>query len=85
MGGMTVAGMPQLPAVKGFAEGREIYFVHSEASDPKIAKLLTDMMQSPVLVVPSLAETPPPLLANVYVFANGGLQQNLWVASGSGS
>ena len=71
MGGMSAAGVPQLPAVRGFAEGREIYFVHSEASDPKIAKVLTEMMQSPVLVVPSLAETPPELLANVYVFANG--------------
>lgn len=71
MGGLSAAGVPQLPAVKGFAEGREIHFVHSEASDPKIATLLTDMMQSPVLVVPPLAATPPELLANVYVFANG--------------
>ncbi len=60
-----------LPAGKAFAEGKEIYFVHTEASDPDIAMLLTDMMSSPVLYVPSLAQTPAELLANVYVFDNG--------------
>lgn len=60
-----------LPAGKAFAEGKEIYFVHTEASDPNIATLLTDMMSSPVLYVPSLAQTPAELLANVYVFDNG--------------
>lgn len=69
--GRAAAGVPQLPAVKGFAEGREIYFVHSETSDPNIAKVLTEMMQSPVLVVPALADAPAELLADVYVFANG--------------
>jgi hypothetical protein len=29
------------------------------------------MVDSPVLVVPSLAQAPPSMLANVYVFANG--------------
>jgi len=60
-----------LPAGKAFAEGKEIYFVHTEASNPDIATLLTDMMSSPVLYVPSLAQTPAELLANVYVFDNG--------------
>jgi hypothetical protein len=74
MGGMggDAAGVPRFPAVKGFAEGQEIYFIHSEASDRKIAELLTDMMGgSPVLVVPSLANVPEQMLAPVYVFANG--------------
>lgn len=60
-----------LPAGKAFAEGKEIYFVHTEASNSDIATLLTDMMSSPVLYVPSLAQTPAELLANVYVFDNG--------------
>lgn len=60
-----------MPAGMAYAEGREIYFMHTEASDPDVAQLLTEMMDSPVLHVPSLAETPDSALANVYVFTNG--------------
>jgi hypothetical protein len=61
----------ELPAGKAFAEGNEIYFIHTEASDTAIAEKLTNMMKSPVLYVPALAETPDSMLANVYVFSNG--------------
>jgi hypothetical protein len=61
----------ELPAGKAFAEGKEIYFVHTEASDTAIAEKLTNMMKSPVLYVPTLAQTPDSELANVYVFGNG--------------
>ncbi len=60
-----------VPPVKGYLEGREIRFLHTEASDPKVADLLTDMMRSPVLVVPSLAQAPESMVAPVYVFTNG--------------
>ena len=60
-----------LPAGMAYVDGREIYFVHTEASDADVAKLLTDMMDSPVLHVPSLANAPEEALANVYVFDNG--------------
>ena len=60
-----------LPAGMAYAEGKEIYFIHTEASDAGVATLLTDMMASPVLLVPSLAETPASALADVYVFENG--------------
>jgi len=60
-----------MPAGRAYADGKEIYFMHTEASDADVAKLLTDMMDSPVLFVPSLAGTPDDLLANVYVFSNG--------------
>ncbi len=49
----------------------KIYFIHTEASDPDVAQLLTEMMSSPVLYVPSLADIPSELVANVYVFDNG--------------
>jgi len=68
------AGQPAtaaLPAGKAWAEGKEIYFVHTEASDPGIAEKLTAMMKSPVLHVPSLAKAPAESLAPVYVFENG--------------
>ena len=74
MGGMMGMKMkgPVIPPVKAFMEGEEILFIHTEASDPKVAKMLTDMMGgSPVLVVPSLAQAPAAMLANVYVFKNG--------------
>lgn len=60
-----------LPAGMAYVDGREIYFVHTETSDADVAKLLTDMMDSPVLHVPSLANAPEEALANVYVFDNG--------------
>lgn len=60
-----------LPAGQAFAEGQDIYFIHTEASDPEIAQLLTNMMDSPVLHVPGLRDTPESALAEVYVFENG--------------
>jgi hypothetical protein len=60
-----------LPAGMAYSEGEEIYFIHTEASDPGVASLLTDMMSSPVLYVPSLAQSPEDALADVYVFDNG--------------
>lgn len=60
-----------IPPVKGYIDGKEIRFIHTEASDAKVAELLTNMMGSPVLVVPELANAPEAMLANVYVFANG--------------
>lgn len=60
-----------IPVGKGYAEGKEIYFSHTETSDPDIAQKLTDMMESPVLLVPSLAQVPETALADVYVFENG--------------
>ena len=73
MGGMKMpADAPMVPAVTGYSEGQEILFIHTETSDPKLAKILTDMMGgSPVLVVPALATARKELLAPVYVFTNG--------------
>lgn len=67
------AEMPkaELPAGKAWAEGKEIYFVHTEASDPGVAETLTNMMDSPVMHVPALSSVPDEALANVYVFTNG--------------
>ncbi len=61
----------ELPAGKAWSEGKEIYFIHTEASDAGVAEKLTGMMKSPVILVPSLAEVPDEALANVYAFTNG--------------
>lgn len=68
---MDMGDAPMVPAGMAYAEGEEIRFIHTEVSDPEIAKVLTDMMDSPVLVVPSLANAPEEMLAKVYVFTNG--------------
>jgi len=61
----------EIPAGKAYAEGQAIYFTHTETSDADVAELLSNMMKSPVLHVPSLAEAPDSMLADVYVFNNG--------------
>jgi hypothetical protein len=61
----------RFPPVKGFTAGEEIFFIHSAASDKKIAGILDEMMKSPVMFVPSLAQIPEESLADVYVFDNG--------------
>lgn len=77
MPGMGMPGMgmmgdaPVIPAGMAYADGQAIRFIHTEVSDADVAQLLTDMMNSPVLVVPSLAERPDAALATVYVFTNG--------------
>jgi hypothetical protein len=71
MGGMEAVDAPLPPAVAGYAEGEEIAFLHTEASDSAVAKLLTDMMGSPVLLVPRLARVADEALAEVFVFQNG--------------
>ena len=60
-----------VPAGRAYAEGKEIYFSHTETSDADIAATLSDMMKSPVLYVPALAQVPAEALADVYVFENG--------------
>jgi hypothetical protein len=61
----------ELSVDKGFAEGNEIYFIHTEVSSAELAKKMAAGMQSPVFYVPSLADVPLDAQANVYVFTNG--------------
>lgn len=61
----------EIPVGKAYVNGEPIFFSHTETSDADVAKVLTDMMKSPVLVVPSLAEASENITAPVYVFQNG--------------
>ncbi len=69
------AGLPAVqelaPPVKGLYRGKEVLFIHTEASDRQVAEMLTMMMGPKVLLVPSLAKVPQDLLAEVYVFTGG--------------
>lgn len=72
MGGTgATADVPRVPPVSGFYEGEEIFFIHTESSDPGVAEMLTGMMGSPVITVPELAQVPESALGDVYVFTNG--------------
>lgn len=68
---MGIDDAPEVPPVRGYGAGEEILFLHPEASDSAIAETLTEMMRSPVLVVPSLGRADDALLADVWVFTNG--------------
>ena len=59
------------PLAFAYYNGGDVYFVHPEASDPGVAEVLTAMMGTDVITVPSLAEVPEELLGAVYVFTNG--------------
>lgn len=65
------SGQNPTPPVKGLYKGKEILFIHTEASDPQVAGMLTKMMGPKVLAVPSLAKIFKDLLADVYAFTNG--------------
>ena len=68
---VSVQSMDFAPPVTGYYAGEEIVFIHTEASDPEVADMLTAMMGPQVVLVSRLAETPASLLAEVYVFTNG--------------
>lgn len=73
--GLVVVGMvltrPEVSPDPSYVDGEQIQVLHTEASDSSLADTLSAMMASPVLVVPSLAEAPPSMLANLYIFTNG--------------
>ncbi|MBI4218561.1 MAG: hypothetical protein HY682_00350 [Chloroflexi bacterium] len=59
------------PLVRGFYQGGEVQFIHTEASDSQVAGMLTRMMGPGVQVVPGLATVPAGSLSAVYVFTDG--------------
>lgn len=71
MTGMDTKDVPRVPPVAGYAEGVQIFFIHTEVSDSRIGKVMTEMMGSPVPVVPSLANAGEDMLASVWAFTNG--------------
>ncbi len=71
-GGAHRRGRTNHPEARAYAEGKEVRFIHTEASDRAVADMLTRMMGgSQVLVVPALGQVPDAALGDVYVFTNG--------------
>ena len=69
---LTETNLPvTLPLTPGYANGHEVLYISTEASDRDLASLMTNWTGARVTYAPSLANTPPAALANIYAFKNG--------------
>ena len=69
---LTKTSVPvTLPLTPGYANGHEVFYISTEASDRDLANLMTNWSGARVVYAPSLANTPPAALANIYAFKNG--------------
>jgi hypothetical protein len=69
---LTKTNIPvTLPLTRGYANGNEVFYISTEASDKDLAAHLTNLTGSRVVYAQSVANTPPTALANIYAFKNG--------------
>lgn len=69
---LTKTNLPvTLPLTRGFADGNEVFYISTEASDAGLADHLTNITGSRVVFAPSLARAPSASLSNIYAFENG--------------
>jgi hypothetical protein len=69
---LTKTSVPvTLPLTQGYANGHQVFYISTEASDRDLAELMTNVTGARVVHAPSLANTPPAALANIYAFKNG--------------
>jgi hypothetical protein len=60
-----------IPLLKGYENGNEIYFIATDVSDKNTASLLTNKTGFKVTLAPILSQTPESAKGQVYVFTNG--------------
>ena len=60
-----------IPLVKGLYDGKDVFYITTEASDSTIASALGKFTNFPVTFAPALAKTPASAQANIYAFKNG--------------
>ena len=60
-----------IPMMKGYQNGREIFFIATDASDNQTAAAITNQTGFKVNVSPVLSKTPEPVLNQAYGFTNG--------------
>lgn len=69
---LTETNLPvTIPLTRGFADGSEVFYISTEASDKGLASHLTNITGFRVVHTPALANTPASALANIYAFTNG--------------
>jgi len=60
-----------IPLVRGLYDGKDVFYISTEASDSDVATTLTKFTNFPVTFAPALAQTPDKALAQIFVFKNG--------------
>jgi len=60
-----------IPLLKGYENGNEIYFIATDVSDEKTAAFATNLTGFKVNYAPALAQTPEAARAQAYAFTNG--------------
>ncbi len=60
-----------IPLVRGLYDGKDVFYISTEASDSDVANALTKFTGFPVTFAPALSKTPDSALAQIYVFKNG--------------
>ncbi len=60
-----------IPLVKGLYDGKDVFYITTEASDSTIASALSKFTNFPVTFAPALTKVPGSSLANIYAFKNG--------------
>ena len=60
-----------IPLIKGFENGNDIYFIGTDVSDKNTAEQLTKMTNFTVNVAPVLSQTPESAQGQIYIFTNG--------------
>ena len=69
---LSRASIPiDIPLVKGYENGNEIFFIATDVSDERIAEMATNLTGFKVNFSPLLAQTPESALGQAYVFKNG--------------
>ena len=69
---LSNANLPlAIPLVRGLNDGKDVFYITTEASDSDVATGLTKFTNFPVTFAPALAKTPPAASANIYLFKNG--------------
>lgn len=60
-----------IPLIKGYENGNEIFFIGTDVSDEGVATMLTNLTGFKVNFAPLLAQTPEDALGQVFIFENG--------------
>jgi hypothetical protein len=69
---LSRASIPiDIPLVKGYENGNEIFFIATDVSDMKTAQMATNLTGFKVNFAPLLAQTPETARGQAYVFTNG--------------
>jgi hypothetical protein len=63
--------LTDIPLIKGYENGNEIFFIRTDVSDKDLAAQLTNMTGFKVNFSPLLAQTPQDAHGQVYIFENG--------------